>query len=74
MSMPSALGRTRSSTPSTRMARPNAPTAPVWSPRYSPSAHSNERVTRRMVEVCCRGGGASGLATAASLSPQSMEW
>ena len=53
------------------MARPNAPTAPVWSPRYSPSAHSNERVTRRMVEVCCRGGGASGLATdGVALAPE----
>ena len=74
MSMPSALGGTRSSMPSTHMRAPNAPTAPVCSPRYSPSPHSNERVTSRILAVDWNESGASPDAIDASLSPHSMEW
>ena len=74
MSMPSALGGTRSSMPSTHIARPNAPTAPVCRPRYSPSPHSNERVTSRVLAVDWNESGASRDAIDASLSPHIMEW
>ena len=30
------------------MSRPNAPTAPVWIPTYSPSLHTNDRVISRI--------------------------
>ena len=74
MSMPSVLGGTRSSMPSTHIARPNAPTAPVCRPRYSPSPHSNERVTSRVLAVDWSERGASFDAIDASLSPHNMEW
>ena len=47
MSRPLSLDGMRSSSPSTFIRRPNAPTAPVWTPRYSSSPHRNDRVTRR---------------------------
>ena len=48
MSMPVSLGGIRSSSPSTSISRPNAPTAPVWMPMYSSSLHTNERVISRI--------------------------
>ena len=47
--IPACDGSTANSSarPSTSIKRSKAPTAPVWTPRYSPSLHRNVRATRR---------------------------
>jgi hypothetical protein len=75
MSIPVSLGGMRSSRPSTCISRPNAPTAPVWMPMYSPSLHTNERVIKRMpLPVVMEASRLAAAARPASDSPHSMEW